>query len=93
MKPHIEQGRNILSGYVAANVEDHESLAEQLQEQNSKLIRSCTMEGQAHDELHKWLHPHMNLIQKLSKAQNAEAAEDVIGELQTSYKTYDLYFE
>lgn len=93
MRPHIEQGRSILLEYVAAGVEDPERLAEQLQEQNSMLISSCTMEGQAHDELHKWLHPHLNLVRRLGKAQTAEEAQEIIGELQTSYQTYDRYFE
>lgn len=93
MKPHIEKGRELLSSYLAENSTDHKQLAADLQEQNSNLIKSCTMDGKAHDELHKWLHPHLELVKELSKTSSKNEADNLIAELQQSYKTYELYFE
>jgi hypothetical protein len=36
------------------------------------------MDGKSHDELHKWLHPHMALIESLQEAENDDAANKII---------------
>jgi hypothetical protein len=63
MIPHILEGEEILAKY---DNTDYKTLAKQLKEKNSGLIKSCTIEGKSHDELHKWLHPHIELITTLS---------------------------
>jgi len=93
MKPHIEKGRQILSAYLDENRTDHKTLAGNLQEQNSKLIRSCTMDGKSHDELHKWLHPHLELVKALKDAETDEEVTKVTKELKASYDLYDQHFE
>lgn len=93
MKPHIQKGRELLEGYNSAGNQDYQQLAENLKAQNNALIESCTMKGESHDELHKWLHPHIELVNKLSKAQNAEEAEEIVSALQQSFKNYQNYFE
>lgn len=93
MKPHIEKGRELLNAYLADGSTDHEQLAEDLQEQNSKLIKSCTMDGKAHDELHNWLHPHLELVKTLRDAETEDEAAKTINELKASYELYDQYFE
>jgi hypothetical protein len=93
MKPHIEQGRVILNTYLTNGDTDHEKLANDLKEQNSKLIKSCTMEGKSHDELHKWLHPHIELLKELSKAETPDEVTKVTEQLKASYDLYDQHFE
>lgn len=93
MKPHIEAGRALLTTYLAEGGTDSKTLAAGLQEHNSKLIRSCTMDGKSHDELHKWLHPHLELVQELSKAQSADEVTRVTDKLEASYDLYDQHFE
>ncbi len=93
MRPFIEQGNEILKAYTAAGETDYKGLAEELKDQNSKLISSCTMKGKSHDELHKWLYPHIKLISSLESAENNEEANEVIGKLGTSFKTYQEYFK
>ena len=51
------------------------------------------MKGESHDELHKWLHPHIELIESLSKAESAEQASKIITDLQTSFSIYNQYFQ
>lgn len=93
MKPHVEAGRAVLNTYLAEGGTDNKQLAEDLKEQNAKLIRSCTMDGKAHDELHNWLHPHLDLVKALAKAETANEVTQVTDQLKASYEIYDQHFE
>lgn len=93
MKPHIEKGNQILNDYVAADGDDYKTLAADLESQNSSLIKSCTMTGESHDELHKWLHPHIDLIKNLADANDATAAAAIVKQLEESFDIYHNYFE
>ncbi|MFZ1705040.1 MAG: hypothetical protein WAT79_11895 [Saprospiraceae bacterium] len=90
MKPYILDAENILAQYANSN---YKELAEQLKDKNKGLIKSCTMDGQSHDELHKWLHPHMELIEALADAENGQEANKVIIELKKSFANYHTYFQ
>ena len=68
MKPHLEKQHDLLQDYSSTKNDDYLALANQLKEANNDLIKSCTMEGKSHDELHKWLYPHIQLIDSLSKS-------------------------
>jgi len=93
MKPFVLESENIVKSYTALNSSDYENLAAQLKEQNAGLIKSCTMKGKSHDELHKWLHPYIDLLNKLSKAETKEEAEHLIAEINESFQTYHTYFQ
>lgn len=93
MKPFILEAENILTEYINNNLSDYKTLAEQLKEKNSGLIKSCTMKGESHDELHKWLYPHIELIESLSKAESTDDASEIIANLQASFLTYNQYFQ
>ncbi|MCC7466021.1 MAG: hypothetical protein IT261_07120 [Saprospiraceae bacterium] len=93
MTPHIQQANQILSDYVAQNGTDYKKLAADLKAQNDQLIKSCTMKGESHDELHKWLHPHMGLVEKLDEAADAREAQAVVAQLEQSFKIYQQYFK
>lgn len=93
MKPHIEKGSEILNEFISQKNTDYQALADSLKTQNNNLIKSCTMKGESHDELHKWLHPHMELIEQLSNAPNLKEAEGIISQIELSFKTYEKHFE
>lgn len=93
MKPFVIEAKEILETYVAINSSDYKTLATQLKEKNSGLIKSCTMKGESHDELHKWLHPYIQLLDKLSKAETKESAEEIIQEVQQSFQIYNSHFQ
>lgn len=92
MRPHIEQGEAILNTYLYAGKTDYQDLAAALKEQNAQLINSCNMKGKSHDELHKWLHPHMELIEELEDAPNLEEANKITTQLTASFAEYKKYF-
>lgn len=93
MKPHILKGEAILQQYQTQNDTDHQALAAALKEQNGQLINSCTMKGKSHEELHKWLHPHMELIAALSQASSLEEAQPIVLQIEQSFQTYHHYFK
>lgn len=93
MKPFILEAELILTQYTKSKDADYPTLAKQLKEKNSRLIKSCTMKGESHDELHKWLVPHIALIEDLSESETTEEATKVIADLQASFSTYNQYFQ
>lgn len=90
MKPPLERSEIALNKY---DGKDYEILAEQLKANNDELVKSCTMKGKSHDELHKWLHPHMKLTTALLEAKNEKEANKIIQKLKTSFDTYHQYFQ
>lgn len=75
------------------DLKDFQQLGAALQKNIDLLTSNCTMEGKAHDELHKWLVPYIDLVNKLNKSENADMAKKVVEEIQTSYQTFNIYFE
>ncbi|WP_020537301.1 hypothetical protein [Lewinella cohaerens] len=90
MTPYILDAEKMLN---ESDSNDYATLAKRLKEQNDGLIKSCTMNGESHDELHKWLHPHIQLVEALSKAKNQQEAEKTIAQLKESFQTYNTYFQ
>lgn len=93
MKPHIAEGEAAVNDYIAENRTDYKALADTLKNIDNALISSCTMEGKSHDELHKWLHPHLELVAELKDAKNEEEANKIIGKIDASYDTFWVYFQ
>ena len=92
MKPFVVNGQELIALYTKENKTDYKKLAADLKAENSKLIKSCTMDGASHDELHKWLHPHLDLVNRLAEIDNPEKAKVLIAEIAASYQMYHEYF-
>jgi hypothetical protein len=93
MMVHIRASETLFSEYTESESTDFIKLAEGLKENNNKLIKSCTMKGKAHDELHKWLHPHLQLVEALGKALSIEQASKITDQLKLSFQTLNTYFK
>lgn len=92
MKPFVQQGADLIQGFLEQEGNNFQELAERLEQQNSQLIQSCTMEGKGHEELHKWLHPHIDLVGQLAAESNSEKALHIVHNLQESYAQYQKFF-
>ena len=64
-------------------------LANKLKTNIDILTSNCTMKGQAHDELHKWLVPYIELVDSFSEEKSANQ----FTEIQNSFKTFNQYFQ
>ena len=93
MKPFITTSQTLLNEFIIAKSTEYDALAAQLKEKNSALIKSCTMQGQSHDELHKWLHPHMELIESLANTSDVADRALIATQIQKSFETYSRYFQ
>lgn len=93
MKPFLEKGSELVTEYVKNNDTDYKKLATALKDQNSQLIKSCTMQGQSHDELHKWLHPHLDLVKSLENETDPAEAQKIVAQLELSYQNFHHYFQ
>ena len=91
MKPFITETEKLLGSYQPQNG-DYKILATNLNSANENLVKSCTMKGVPHDNLHAWLAPHMKEIEKLQKADNRQDANKIVGELKESMEKYHDYF-
>ena len=93
MKPYVLNGSELTNTYIQEGQKDYKVLAEQLKGQNDQLIRSCTMTGKSHDELHKWLHPHLELVKELENGTDGAQVNKIVSQLQLSYQKYHEYFQ
>ena len=93
MKEPLNKAELALGEYQACEVKEPKELAETLEKYNQSLISSCTMQGPGHDELHKWLMPHLELVKDLKKAANEQEAEETIVGLEESFTVFHNYFE
>lgn len=81
----IETEKNELKGYV--------QLSTTLQKNIDNLTANCTMQGKAHDELHKWLVPYIDMVDRLGHATTKDEAGEIIEEIKESFKIMNEYFE
>jgi hypothetical protein len=77
----------------AAATVDHAVLADSLFVDLDALVAGCTMEGKAHEELHDWLMPHMQLVQDLEKTTDTAQARTILQQLAASSAEFDRYFQ
>lgn len=68
-----------------------DSLATQLKSDLDLLTSNCTMTGQAHDELHKWLLPFIQLVDQFDAAEGVDK-KDSYQELTVSFDEFNQFF-
>ena len=90
---NMESDINLFSETKQTELKDFTQLGTNLQKNIDLLTSNCTMEGKAHDELHKWLLPYIDMVDKLNKSKNNDEALRIFEEIKASYKTFNLYFE
>lgn len=90
---NMESDINRFSETKHTELKDFTQLGASLQKNIDLLTSNCTMEGKAHDELHKWLLPYIDLVDKLNKSKNSDEALRTFEEIKASYKLFSIYFE
>jgi hypothetical protein len=87
---HIEKD---VTGFGGSTMEEYKQLASGLDKNIEQLTSNCTMEGQAHDELHKWLLPFIELSEQFSASATEEDAAKYYGQIKLSLEDFHRYFE
>ena len=93
MITHIRNMENDIISFYTVEQKDYKSLAEKLQSNIDLLTSNCTMKGKAHDELHKWLLPYIDLVKELSEAKDETEASKQFQNIQTSFTAFNQYFQ
>ena len=93
MITHIRNMENDVVSYAKVEQKDYKSLSEKLQSNIDLLTSNCTMKGKAHDELHKWLLPYIDLVKELSEAKDETEASKHFENIQISFTTFNQYFQ
>ncbi|MDO8998897.1 MAG: hypothetical protein Q7W45_03955 [Bacteroidota bacterium] len=90
---NMESDINRFSETKHTELKDFTQLGTNLQKNIDLLTSNCTMDGKAHDELHKWLLPYIDMVDKLNKSKNNDEALHTFEEIKASYKLFNIYFE
>lgn len=93
MLVHIRNMENDIVSFLKEERKDFKSLGEKLKSNIDLLTSNCTMKGKAHDELHKWLLPFIELSEKFTIAPNKEEQEKIYQEFKKSFIEFNTYFE
>jgi hypothetical protein len=93
MMRHIRNLEQDVSDLNASSGKDHAALAAKIKEHTSQLISSCTMDGDAHDALHDWLMPFLQLNKAYAAAPDAKAQAAKFKEIQDSLAVFHERFE
>ena len=93
MITHIRNMENDVVSYAKVEQKDYKSLSEKLQSNIDLLTSNCTMKGKAHDELHKWLLPYIDLVKEFSEAKDKTEASKHFENIQISFTTFNQYFQ
>lgn len=93
MMVYIVQMEKDVTGFDGTTMAEYKQLASGLEQNIEQLTSNCTMEGQAHDELHKWLLPFIELSEHFSASVTEQDAEKYLGEIRTSVYNFHRYFE
>lgn len=87
---NIEQA---VTSFEGKQSEDYTTLAKTIDENLIELTSSCTMEGQAHDELHKWLVPFIELSEQFDVATELSEQEKIYNKFKKAFVEFNIYFE
>ena len=91
MMIHIEQMSTDVKA-TAADM-DYDGLNKRLLTGIDALTSDCTMKGQAHDELHKWLLPFIGTANEFSLDMTADQKKGWFVKVQDSMAEFNTYFK
>lgn len=89
MMTHIKNMEKDVVAFAGNSDKNYKELTSKLKTNLDLLTSNCTMNGQAHDELHKWLVPYMGFVEDLEK----EQSEAQFKAIQDSFQTFNQYFQ
>ncbi len=93
MLTHIRNMESDVISFTKVDQKDFKSLSKKLQSNIDLLTSNCTMKGKAHDELHKWLLPYIDMVDELANAKDETQAAKQFNKIQTSFITFNTYFQ
>ena len=93
MMAHIRSMEKAVHDFEGTPGRDHAALAATIQDDLGRLVTNCTMEGKAHDELHKWLMPFLGFSAEYAKATDPGVQQQKFAEIKNALVVFNEYFE
>lgn len=93
MMENIKAMEDELSKFNGKTDADYNKLSKSLQTHLDELTSKCTMKGLAHDELHKWLLPFIDLVNAFAQSTDMQVRDSQLKEINTSLEVFHHYFE
>ena len=93
MMVHLRNMEGAIAKLENPSESECKALAIQLQQHLDLLTSNCTMQGEAHDELHKWLLPFIEQVDLFSSAKPSEEVKIEVSKLQESFVEFNKYFQ
>jgi hypothetical protein len=92
MLPHLLRMEDRLRTFEQSKEKDFKDFGEKSQQDLDLLIASCTMKGESHEQLHKWLIPHIQLVKDMAVVENSVDGSKLFKEMEHSFNTFNEYF-
>jgi len=93
MMVHINNMESDIEAISGQTNPNYKELGSKLDENIGLLTSNCTMTGRAHDELHKWLLPFIDLVKELNTADSKEKRQQSFEVIQESMNEFNTYFK
>lgn len=93
MLVHLRHMESTVNAAKPETLTEHRKVAEVLQDDLGKLMASCSMKGEAHDALHKWLVPFMKTVRNYGTNQKTEELTAGFDKLHRAFKDFNTRFE
>ncbi len=75
-----------------SNIDDYRKLSENLQKEFQHIFQRCDMTGEAHNQLHSYLHPMSEWFKTLKEG-DMDECRSVVASLNEHLEKYDSYFK
>jgi hypothetical protein len=89
----IQNIRTDVMNFNGDSIDEYKTLASKINDNLKILTSSCTMTGQAHDELHKWLVPFLKMSESFSESKTLDTAQKNYQAIKKSFKLVDENFK
>lgn len=93
MMIHIRNMESDIKATSTSDSPNYNELGSELDKNIGLLTSNCTMTGQAHDELHKWLLPFIGLVRELNEADDMLEQKKSFDDILESMKEFNRYFK
>ena len=93
MMQHIQNIKSDVMQFKGNSLKDYQVLADKINKNLELLTSNCTMTGQAHDELHKWLVPFLEMAENFSNSKTIEEAQKNYQTIKSSFDILDKNFK
>ena len=88
----VREMLSLINDNKASTAEAYRKLGDGLNGIKNTVVKECTMEGASHDNLHVWLHPLIEKIKLLQKAESSEAGAKLTSNIKNHLEGYFDYF-